>query len=243
MRCLDLIFLPYKNVKNAISELKKIYQSKIYLSFGENCLTDNILERYHLKSFSTPYSHGRSNIEYILQIERDRFRKFLNTDYLKYDYVDGKRVVRLTTYDHINNNYNAAHMNGFEFTHHDVLSQSQTRKKMYKRSMRMLHLKNREINIFYHNRMNPDTNEEMLISHLNELKQIYEKRCKSVNVYMFTQVLVNLSEQRHVEHSIQHGIHVFKFHVFNEWAGDNQDIFWARCDDDLIETMIDKLLL
>lgn len=50
--------------------------SNIYLSFGENCLTDRLLERHGLKSFATPFSWGLSNVEYILQIEKDKYKDF-----------------------------------------------------------------------------------------------------------------------------------------------------------------------
>lgn len=42
----------------------------IWLSLGENCLSDNILSRHSLKSFSTPFSHARSNIDYALELEK-----------------------------------------------------------------------------------------------------------------------------------------------------------------------------
>ena len=53
-----------RNFRN-IKKVQKLKKDKLYLSFGENCLTDNILSRYNIKSYSTPYSSARSNIEYI----------------------------------------------------------------------------------------------------------------------------------------------------------------------------------
>lgn len=44
----------------------------INLSFGENCFAERMLERHEQKSFATPYSWGRSNIEYVLHLERDQ---------------------------------------------------------------------------------------------------------------------------------------------------------------------------
>ncbi|MFJ5369320.1 DUF1796 family putative cysteine peptidase, partial [Bosea sp. CER48] len=44
-----------------------------WLSLGENCLPDNILERNGLKMFSTPFSHGRSNIEYAIQLHSEGY--------------------------------------------------------------------------------------------------------------------------------------------------------------------------
>lgn len=120
----------------------------MFLSFGENCLTDNILERYHIKSFSTPFSSGRSNVEYILQIEKDRYKDFVNPQYLEYACVDGHRVVRLNRYSQLDNTYNRLHMMGFAFTHHDVLGETATREKLKLRASRMMKLKT-EKSIFF----------------------------------------------------------------------------------------------
>lgn len=235
---LKTLLRPIKRIMSAISEFRITHQRRVFLSFGENCLTDDILKRYNIKSFSTPYSSGRSNIEYILQIEKDRYNDFLNPDYLEYGYADDHQVVRLKKYMHVRNVYNCAHMQGFEFTHHNVLGETSAREKMKRRASRMLKLRNNEINIFYHSRSTPETDENMLLTHLAELKSIYESRCKTVNVYMFTQIIVDDDSLRRVECQMKRGIHVYNFYVLNEWAGTDQDIFWAKCDDDLIETMI-----
>lgn len=233
------ILWPIKKLKAKFSEQKSIHKDKLHLSFGENCLTDNILSRHQLKSFSTPYSSARSNIEYILQLEKDCFKDFLNPQYLKHEYIGNDRVTRLTKYCQTENHYNPWQMKGFEFTHHDVLSSSEERAKLQRRAHRMLKLKSKELNIFYHSRPHPKTDLDLLIEHLNELKKIYEHRCKTVNIFMFTQIIIDDPENRRVEHHLQNGIHIFQFYVLNEWAGEDQDIFWARCDDDLIKVMVD----
>ncbi len=231
-----------KNIPDKLSKnLKKhqnIKKNKLYLSFGENCLTDNILSRYDIKSYSTPYSSGRSNIEYILQIEKDNFKNFLNPEYMKYDFVEQNKVVRLTVYNELKNKYQDLCMHGFEFTHHDVLGNLKLRETMKRRYERLLNINDKKLCIFYHNRFGGNTDEKMLIGHLAELKSIYTKRCSSVNIFMFTQIIVSNSEERKVEHQIIDGIHVYKFYTLNVWAGTDNEIFWARCDDDLIETMI-----
>ncbi|MBQ8724136.1 MAG: hypothetical protein IJY74_00515, partial [Oscillospiraceae bacterium] len=80
------------------------------------------------------------------------------------------------------------------------------------------------------------------IGHLNELKSLYEGRTKqTVNVIMFTQVIVDDDAERRVTHVIEDGIHIYKFYVKNIWSGTDQDVFWARCDDDLIKTMIEDV--
>ncbi len=233
-----------RSVKRNLGKLKKIRNANkdtLYLSFGENCLTDNILSRYHIKSYSTPYSSGRSNIEYILQLEKNRFKDFLNTEYMNYAFVDNVKVVRLNLYKEISNEYADLHMNGFEFTHHDVIGDSKLRETFERRFQRLLNI-NKKLCIFYHSRYNQKTNEKMLIGHLKELKSLYEERTNMpVNVIMFTQVIIEDDAERRVTHDIENGIHVYKFHVKNIWGGTDQDIFWARCDDDLIKTMIEDV--
>lgn len=232
------LLLPLKKVKALISEYRITHADRVFVSFGENCLTDDILKRHNIKSFSTPYSSARSNIEYILQLEKAEFRDFVNPEYLEYGEADGRRVARLKKYTQTNNTYNPAHMKGFEFTHHDVLAEAATREKMQRRASRMLHLRCRELNIFYHSRRDPATDRAMLTAHLNELKRIYEERCGAVNVHMFTQIIIDDPKLRRMEHRMENGIHIYEFYVLNEWAGSDQEIFWARCDDDLIEMMI-----
>ncbi len=65
----------------------------VFLSFGENCLADNVLSRHDLKSFTTPYSHGRSCIEHILQLEYDRYKHLLCLEHLSYRDVWGTKAV------------------------------------------------------------------------------------------------------------------------------------------------------
>ena len=227
-----------RNFRN-IKKVQKLKKDKLYLSFGENCLTDNILSRYNIKSYSTPYSSARSNIEYILQIEKDNFKNFLNPEYMKYDYVRKDKVVRLTVYNKIENQYHNLHMNGFEFSHHDVLSNEELRDTMNRRCERLLNLKNKKLCIFYHNRYNENTNEKMLVTHLQELSKIYSERCSSVTIFMFTQVIVTNKEERRVEHTSIDNINIYKFYTLNVWEGTDNRIFWAKCDDDLISEMIE----
>lgn len=68
-------------------------------------------------------------------------------------------------------------MNGFEFTHHDVLADINQREKFVRRYKRLFELQNENLFIFYHHRQCNGTNRKMLIDHLYELKKIYKKRC------------------------------------------------------------------
>lgn len=217
----------------------------ICVSFGENCLTDNILKRHGLKSFSTPYANCRSNIEYILQIERDRFSDFLNSEYLSWEYAGDKKVLRSSNYRKLQNFYDAMHMCGYEFTHYDVINNKAHRDAVQRRCDRLLNLGKDEdvfLNIFYFHRQNSNTDMYLLIDHLNELKEIYEARCKYAQVVMFQQIIVDDASLRRVEHHVINGIHIYSLFVMEIWAGSNQDIFWGRCDDDLISQMLSSVI-
>lgn len=220
----------------------KYGRNVIFFSLGENCLTDNILSRYELKSFSSPYSSGRSNIEYILYFEKEEFKNFLNLDYLKYDYFNDKKVVRNTLIKSTVNNYEASVMNGFEFTHHDIISDSNLKRTMRRRCNRLINLKNKKIYMLYHHRLCENTNEELLFNHFQELKEIYKQRNNDVFIYFFTQkIVLNDNERRIEKFKLGNDIYKYVLYTLNKWEGENQDIFWARCDDDLIKVMINDI--
>ncbi|MBB4035822.1 hypothetical protein GGR21_001717 [Dysgonomonas hofstadii] len=228
-------------------QLKKkyryIFSKKLYLSFGENCLTDNILDRYNIKSFTTVYSHGRSNIEYIIQIEKDNYKDFLNTEFIKYEELNDKQQVpRLKKYDKITNSYYSLHTNGFEFTHHDVIGNEYLRIKFKERIDRLKRCKgSKEIIIFYHHRYNESTNMNKLLEDLSELGQLYSKGKNKAQVVLFCQKKIGRTTERKLEYKIEQNIHIFMFNTLNIWAGDDPEILWAKCDNDLIEEMIAKV--
>ena len=128
-------------------------------------------------------------------------------------------------------------MCGFEFTHHDVLNDKNDFNSVKRKMNRLLSLKNQEIYIFYHNRYCKDTNTNMLIDDLCQLKKIYEKKNNKVEIIAFTQVLVSSLSDRKVEKSILNDIYFYKIYSLNVWEGSNEDVFWGRVDNDLLELM------
>jgi len=211
---------------------------KVYFSLGENCLTDDIINRYQLKSFTTPYSWGRSNVEYLLQIEKDGFADFLNEEYLRYEIVRGQKTLILKRYDSLSNCYDPSCMNGFEFTHHDVLADPEKREMFRRRCARMTSLRGKRVFMFYHHRICKETDRKMLLEHLSQLRRLYAARSLQARMIMFTQVLVEDESQRKVERFFINGIHVYVFYTMTMWSGNDKEILWARCDDDLLSVMI-----
>lgn len=212
-------------------------QNEIYVSFGENCLTDNLLKRYSLKSFTTPYSHGRSNIEYINAIEQDEFTNLLKKEYLSYCDFGEQKVVRNLYYSKQNNIYEDSVMNGFEFTHHDVINSNECRKQFYRRTKRLREIKDKDLYIFYHHRFCEQTNENELLSQLYNLYKRYAKYNQKVFVIMFSQKIVEKETERKVIYEFKNGVYVFWFYTLNIWGGSGDD-FWAKNDDDLICKMM-----
>lgn len=227
-----------RRLANQARKVAKIMNRNIIFSLGENCLPDNILARNGLKSFSSPYASGRSNIEYVLAFEHEQFSDFLNLEHLKYEYFSDKEVARNKKYVAVKNRYNESCTNGFEFTHHDAIGSKKYRYRLQKRCKRMLKLKNKNIIMLYHHRMCSKTDESLLVSHLLELADLYKLRGNSVHIYAFTQVIISGKNQRRSECIVDRDVTLYKFYTQNEWAGNDDDIFWAKCDDDLLEVMI-----
>jgi len=185
----------YKRINSIPKRIKKwrnLHKKDVYISIGENCLSDNILSRNKLKSFSSPFASGRSNIEYILSFENERYNDFLNPDYLHYEFDDSnKKVVRNKKFVAIKNRYNDSCMKGLELTHHDIIADVDARKKLQRRVNRILGLKRKNIIMLYHQRICEETNLDLLIRQLHELSQIYELRKNKVSIYLFYQVIVS----------------------------------------------------
>lgn len=141
-------------------QLMQFYAPKaLWLSLGENCLTDSILQRYEIKSFSTLYSHGRSNIDYALFLERNNYKDILNIENLKHE----NKVVRSTLVNSCDNIFSELHMNGFEFTHHNVMDSEKDKMSAKRKIQRMLDIRGtRNVVFFYYHRINPNSDFDSL---------------------------------------------------------------------------------
>ncbi|MDA9982001.1 DUF1796 family putative cysteine peptidase [Gammaproteobacteria bacterium] len=216
----------------------------LYLSLGENCLADNVLSRHGLKSFSTIYSHGRSNIDYAIHLEYENHINLLKDEYLYYDYVGDLRVVRNRYYSVSSDIFSELHRNGFEFTHHDVLSNVGTRNNMHRKIHRLNYYRGKtNIRFFYHYRVNEDSALEGICKKAEDFLRYYEIDGRTCEVVIFTQRIVNRLQERDLE-EIRHSnkVRAFVFNTLATWESDNQNLFWAIVDDDLIKTMIQRIV-
>lgn len=232
----------FKFSKNTVLKIiHKFDRKNVVFSIGENCLTDDLLSRNNLKSFSSPWSTGRSNIEYILAFEREQFRDLLNPEYLRYGDDGEKKVVRNCKYGSVQNAYHASVTNGVEFTHHDVLGNDKVRSTIKNRCKRLVKLKNRHVVMVYHHRLCDQTDLHALTADLAGLAEIYKKRGNAVDVFLFTQKLIPGTDERRVEKEIVNGIRVYRIYSLHEWMGSDREIFFAHCDNDLLKEMVDDI--
>lgn len=216
----------------------------LYLSLGENCLADNVLSRHGLKSFSTIYSHGRSNIDYAIHLENENHNNLLKDEYLYYDYVEDQRVVRNRYYSVSSDIFSELHRKGFEFTHHDVLSDVGARNNMHRKIHRLNYYRGKSnIKFFYHYRVNEDSTLDGIFKKAEDFSSYYEIKGKTCEVIIFTQRIVHRIQERSVE-EIRHSnkVRAYIFKTLDVWEGRNQNLFWAIDDDDLIKTMIQRVV-
>ncbi|WP_299123551.1 DUF1796 family putative cysteine peptidase [uncultured Winogradskyella sp.] len=223
--------------------IKKKLSSTYYISIGENCLTDNVLDRHNVKSFSTPYSHGRSNLDYAIKLERDNYKNLLKSEYLYYDFVGETKVVRNKYYSESENIYNEIHQNGFEFTHHDVIENELARTSYERKILRMQSLnKGNKLKFVYHYRNNDNINLKLIISKAAEFLSFYQQKGIKCEFVFFTQNIISNKKERSLM-KIYDSRHIrgYVLNTLENWAGDDHDLFWARKDDDLLKQMIKEI--
>ncbi|WP_039057821.1 DUF1796 family putative cysteine peptidase [Enterobacter sp. Bisph1] len=239
-----------KSLKRKLINLRKKwkyrnnYLSQVFwISLGENCLADDILRRHNRKSFSSVFSAGRSNIEYILQMENDNYHHLLAKENLRH-FPDGEHtVVRSTYYDKCTGHYATRHMLGFEFTHHDPLRIKEDRCAMQRRISRQLSYRGTKNFVFlYHHRITDRSNLPQLRDHLNALLAMYNTRGCDCKMVLFYQRLIGENDPKRIDFTPHDsGLLEFVCHTHEIWEGDDLDVFWAKKDDRLFAEMFETV--
>jgi len=132
-------------------------------------------------------------------------------------------------------------MNGFEFTHHDVIRSLSDRKSMIRKANRLKNLKGKkDVVLLYHHRIHAKTNLDVLFQKAEKLRTYYAVNGKICHIVIFAQKIITDPSQRTVQYKeIDTYVHYFNFLTHHIWNGDNNDLFWGKPDDDLIKKMID----
>jgi hypothetical protein len=240
----------FRSFKRTIKNMYKKWKNKdnlkadtLWVSMGENCLPDDILRRHNRKSFSTVFSSGRSNIEYILQMEYDNYTNLLKKDYLVQCPDGTNSVIRSTYYKKCNDKYSPRHMLGFEFTHHNPLKVREDNRAFKRRISRQIQLRGTRNFVFlYHHRITDNSNISSLRSHLNELLSLYNIENRNCKVVLFYQNIIGRSAEKFIDFNFhKSGLLEFVCHTHDIWGGDDLDTFWAKKDDRLFAEMFSKV--
>jgi hypothetical protein len=235
----------FKHILKFVNRIKKTGCSAIYwLSLGENCLPDNILKRYGLKSFSTPFSFGQTNLDYALLLERIRYKGFLDQENLKYEQQSVKRFTRSKLTNKCDNIYVHYHMRGFGTSYFDLINSEEDRESFDRKIKRLLSLRGKGNTVFfYHHRFHEQQNLELIFEKAVEYSKYYSKTLRKSHVVVFTQKIICDITHRGLHYQrVRNNIHFFNFHTEKIWEGNDPDIFWAKPDDDLIQKMIDTTI-
>ena len=235
-----------KSLKRTVVNLHKKWRYRhnfgaevLWISLGENCLSDDILRRHNRKSFSSVFSSGRSNIEYILQMEKDNYQSLLKPEFLRH-FPDGEHaVVRSTFYKHCTGNYSERHMLGFEFSHHDPLSVMEDKRAFKRRITRQLDYRgNKNFVFLYHHRITTGSDLALLRKHLNEFLSYYNVNGCDCKVVLFYQKIIGEEQPKRIDFIPQgNGLLEFVCQTYALWGGDDLDTFWAKNDDALFAEM------
>lgn len=239
-----------KSLKRTMTNLHKkwkyrnSFSSEVsWISLGENCLPDDILRRHNRKSFSSVFSSGRSNIEYIIQMEKDNYRNLLKKEYLQH-FPDGQHsVVRSTFYKNCADQYSERHMLGFEFTHHDPLRIKEDNRAFQRRISRQLQYRgNKNFVFLYHHRITENSDLALLRAHLNEFLTFYNTPGRDCKMVLFYQHIIAENETKRIDFTPHDtGLLEFTCHTHEIWGGDDLETFWAKKDDGLFAEMFDTV--
>ena len=243
-----MIAILKQKIKNIIHKTT-VYRCKknqvdgtVWLSLGENCLPDDILQRFYLKSYSSPFSSGRSNIDYILQMHLDNYQGLLVESNTEYGYVSGEKVLRSTIYNKCSTHFHNMHINGFEFTHHDWIKEPELKRTLLRRIQRMTsEIGRRNVIFLYHHRFSENSNMEETRKKSQKLAVLFSSEGFSCTVILFYQKIISTKKERAlVQIKSYPSILEYELRTRYLWEGDNQRVFWAKNDNDLLKLMLDN---
>lgn len=214
-----------------------------WISFGENCLTQTLINHIGLDTEYTPFTFTRTNTDYILDFERNGYDRLKDNDNFtsrpEY-YWQTSLIEEIDTGETF-----IGVSRVFAFGHHyDILSNKDDREKIDRRIDRMSKLKNEKIAILYHHMVDADIisypsleptgngrrpGREHILEKLNEIRNYYPNS----DVLFFYRMHSDVKSISLV--SSENGIYEFAINTPNKWCDDD---WHGRKDYDLLLTMI-----
>lgn len=159
----------------------------VIVSIGENCLVDYYLKLLKVKNESFVFDNCRSNIEYVDQIIRSNFSKLIDKKYLFLKTVEKTRLVtKNNIYSVSNNIYCPYHVDGFEFTHHNLVDNINDYNSFMRKICRFRELlkSDMKIKFVYNYKFNQNYDKDCLIRlvniFINNLATVYGNKFKII---------------------------------------------------------------
>lgn len=216
-----------------------------WISIGENCFVQGLLKRTNKNTFITPFSWGRSNIDYVISCEKLKFINLLSKKNLYYGEAYGTKVVRSNMITECADIYDESVSSDLEFTHHDPISSDADKQSLERKIERFTVMpSDQPVIIIYHHRLNKKSNIKLLHKKLAIFKDLMEIRSVSCFIIIFHQRIVDSDEKRTVlEQKISHNIYEYTIFSKAMWGGTDDSIFWGLIDDDLLYKMLNLIEL
>ena len=215
----------------------------LWLSLGENGLADAMLERHGRKSFNTPYSFCRCNIDHALQLEREGYEQLLDPGKLTVAEAGGRRIVRSTSVTACAPVFSADHSRGFEFTHHDPIASEQDRQSLRRRIDRLNAVRGRQDIVFlYHHQQHARSCPDLVREKLALFAGLYRSVRARCHVVMFHQAIAPTPKERRLHMAgATEGVFDFAVHSLKPWNDREPSGFGAREDDDLLKALFGRV--
>lgn len=205
----------------------------VWVSLGENCLTQSIIERNKKNTIRSPFSFCVSNIDYGLHLEGTNYQDLLSAHnlYLK----NGKYMSKMPKCDPI---FWPAGGGDFDLRHFDLKRQS-TISGLHRKIRRMIDLRENDCGkiFLYHHRINPNS----------DITRVSQKIQKFISLYpnsrgvMFYQKIIPEQQQETVSLEILNEVFCFCFNTRTLWSGPNHRLFNALVNNELIDQMINTI--
>jgi hypothetical protein len=205
-----------------------------WVSLGENCLSQEIINDLGVKTIVSPYSWGFSTIDHIINLQEEDFL----INYYEQNTCpkwEEKYSVHKTS-KNSNDSFFVETGKILIFRHHDFFSNNEDYEKIKRRMDRYKSLNSDEIVFLYHHRIGQTANPEYVRSRLEYFLLEYYPKAKAL---MFYEVE---SEQRGIR-LIQDKNNVFEFEVKTTASDKTESQGWKKASTrDLHKEMLDYVL-
>jgi hypothetical protein len=216
--------------------------SILWLSLGENCLSQYIIDNNNLNTKYTPFSWTGTTIEMINKAEEDDYKNFFNFNYFSWEPDPDPEVPDLpqfyapvnTFYSDNGGRFSKRYSQGFRFAHHkEITFNKEEEEKIEKRLYRLKNIENQTIVFVYNytNLLNNHHDPLKIRKMLQSFKQKYEAKNNKVFFLYFYQNPDN-SKNTYKLVSDDNGIFEFEFTCelwgSIQWKAVNQEPFFTE---------------